>query len=72
LDISVIGFDDIPFAAMFSPALTTIRCPAIEVGQIAAQLLKQQINGSIDMGFDMKLTVRLIERESTTKRSDSL
>jgi len=68
-DISVFGFDDIPFAAMFSPALTTIRCPAIEIGQLAAQLLKQQINGSIGSGFDMKLAARLIERESTAKRS---
>jgi len=67
-DVSVIGFDDIPFAAMFSPPLTTIRCPAIEIGQLAAQLLKQQINGSIGSGFDMKLAARLIERESTRKR----
>lgn len=64
-DISVVGFDDVPFAAMFSPALTTIRCPAIEIGQLAAQLLKQQISGSMGSGFDMKLTARLIEREST-------
>jgi LacI family transcriptional regulator len=68
-DISVIGFDDIPFAAMLSPALTTIRCPAIEIGQLAAQLLKQQINGNIGSGFDIKLTARLVERESAAERS---
>ena len=68
-DISVIGCDDIPFAAMFSPALTTIRCPAIEIGQFAAQLLKQQINGSIGSGFDVKLAARLIERKSTAKKN---
>ena len=68
-DISVVGFDDIPFAAMFSPALTTIRCPAIEIGQLAAQLLKQQINGSIGSGFDMRLAARLVERKSAAKRS---
>jgi LacI family transcriptional regulator len=67
-DISVIGFDDIPFAAMFSPALTTIRCPAIEIGQLAAQLMKQQIDGSIGSGFDMQLTASLIERKSTATR----
>ena len=66
-DVSVIGFDDIPFAAMFSPALTTVRCPAIEIGQLAAQLLKQQMNGSIGSGFDMKLAARLVERKSTAK-----
>ena len=66
-DISVIGFDDIPFAAMFSPTLTTVHCPAIEIGQLAAQLLKQQIIGSIGSSFDITLTARLIERESTAK-----
>ena len=68
-DVSVIGFDDIPFAAMFSPALTTIQCPAIEIGQLAAQLLKQQMNGIMGSGFEMKLGARLIERESTSKIS---
>jgi DNA-binding LacI/PurR family transcriptional regulator len=64
-DISVIGFDDIPFAAMFSPALTTVHCPAIEVGQLAAQLLRQQMNGIMGSGFGMKLGARLVVREST-------
>ena len=66
-DVSVIGFDDIPFAAMFTPALTTIRCSGIEIGQLAAQLLKQQITGNIESGFDMKLAARLIERKSTAR-----
>jgi len=68
-DISVVGFDDIPFAAMFSPALTTIHCPGIEIGQLAAQLLKQQISGSIGSSFSMKLGARLIERDSTARMS---
>jgi LacI family transcriptional regulator len=64
-DISVIGFDDIPFAAMFSPALTTVHCPAIEIGQLAAQLLRQQMNGIMGAGFGMKLGARLVVRESS-------
>jgi LacI family transcriptional regulator len=68
-DISVVGFDDIPFAAMFSPALTTIHCPGIEIGQLAAQLLKQQMNGIIGSSFSMKLGARLIERKSTARIS---
>jgi len=66
-DISVIGFDDIPFASMFSPALTTIRCSGIEIGQLAAQLLKQQIAGNIGSGFDVKLAARLVERKTTAR-----
>jgi DNA-binding LacI/PurR family transcriptional regulator len=67
VDISVVGFDDIPFAAMFSPALTTIHCPAIEIGQLAAQLIKQQSNGSESLGFDIKLEAHLIVRKSTAR-----
>jgi LacI family transcriptional regulator len=66
-DVSVIGFDDIPFAAMFSPALTTVHCPTIEIGRLAAQLLQQQMKGSINSGFGMKLGGRLIERKSTAR-----
>ena len=38
-DISVIGFDDIPQASYFIPALTTIRQPAKEIGKMAARLI---------------------------------
>lgn len=38
-DISVIGCDDVPMAAMTSPALTTIALPASEAGAAALQLL---------------------------------
>lgn len=36
-DCSVIGFDDIPFAALGSPSLTTVRQPMQEMGVIAAE-----------------------------------
>jgi len=39
--ISVIGFDDIPIAAIHNPALTTVRQPLQEMGRVAAtELLK--------------------------------
>lgn len=38
-DLSVIGFDDVPFAADLSPALTTVRLPLREVGERAMKLL---------------------------------
>jgi len=38
-DISVVGFDDIPSAAYFAPALTTVRQHAEEMGERAAQML---------------------------------
>jgi LacI family transcriptional regulator len=38
-DLSVIGFDDVPFAADLSPALTTVRLPLREMGERAMKLL---------------------------------
>lgn len=38
-DLSVIGFDDLPFAADLSPALTTVRLPLREMGERAMELL---------------------------------
>ena len=43
-DLSVVGFDDIPFAAMTVPALTTVRMP---VGKM--------IQAAVEMAVDEKL-----------------
>ncbi|MEH0528618.1 substrate-binding domain-containing protein [Streptomyces stelliscabiei] len=37
-DISLIGFDDVPFAAGLSPALTTVRVPYEDLGRAAVRL----------------------------------
>lgn len=42
VDVSVIGFDDIPLAADVSPALTTIRVPMEEIGRKAVAALHAQ------------------------------
>ncbi|HTJ38951.1 MAG TPA: LacI family DNA-binding transcriptional regulator [Dactylosporangium sp.] len=38
-DVSVVGYDDVPFAAHVQPALTTVRRPIRDLGRIAAELL---------------------------------
>lgn len=38
-DVSVIGFDDLPFARFFQPALTTIAQPKGQIGRRAVELL---------------------------------
>jgi DNA-binding LacI/PurR family transcriptional regulator len=37
-DVSILGFDDIPFARVFQPALSTIRQPLYELGREALRL----------------------------------
>jgi len=44
-DMSVAGFDDIEFAAVAEPALTTIRQPRRELGQAAASILIDLLQG---------------------------
>jgi DNA-binding LacI/PurR family transcriptional regulator len=45
-DVSVVGFDDLPFASLLTPALTTVRQPAREMGAAAAKLLLAMVNGA--------------------------
>lgn len=44
-DVSVTGFDDLPFARNLRPALTTVAQPIGDIGHTAAELLLEQIQG---------------------------
>ena len=66
-DISVIGFDDIPWAAFQSPSLTTVRQPLIRMGQVAAQTLVQRIEGNGEYPPEITIAPELVLRESTGK-----
>jgi DNA-binding LacI/PurR family transcriptional regulator len=44
-DVSVVGFDDVPFARYLSPALTTVRAPIEQVGREAVRQLVRLLNG---------------------------
>jgi LacI family transcriptional regulator len=44
-DISVVGFNDMPFLDRLRPPLTTVRFPHYQVGTEAAQLLLERIGG---------------------------
>jgi LacI family transcriptional regulator len=42
-DVSVVGFNDMPFADRFDPPLTTVRIPHREIGSAAADLLLERL-----------------------------
>jgi LacI family transcriptional regulator len=44
-DVSVVGFDDVPFAADLTPALTTVRVPYEELGRTAVRLALDRAEG---------------------------
>ena len=66
-DCAVMGFGDYAFAEMLLPSLTTIKPPALEIGEIAALRVLQSL-GALDENLPSErlnlLTCRLIERES--------
>jgi LacI family transcriptional regulator len=68
-DISVVGYDDVEFAAMLTPALTSIRQPKYEVGRAAAELLLAETLDANHRHGDIRFEPELIERQSTTARS---
>ncbi|MBE7552873.1 MAG: LacI family DNA-binding transcriptional regulator [Anaerolineales bacterium] len=64
-DIAVVGFDDIPTAADFSPPLTTVRHSGVRVGQVAAQMLFKLIDGAPVESPEVVLPAELIVRQSS-------
>jgi LacI family transcriptional regulator len=64
--VSVVGFNDMPFADRFAPPLTTIGIPHYEIGVAAAELLLERLQGREDGPAEVVLPARLIVRGSTT------
>jgi LacI family transcriptional regulator len=64
-DVSVVGFNDMPFAGDFQPPMTTVRTPHFELGVEAARLLLSQIEHSALTALRVVLPVELIVRAST-------
>jgi LacI family transcriptional regulator len=64
-DVSVVGFDDIPTAAFYSPSLTTVRQPLRDMGQIAAATLLGRLNQSSEAPATIAVEPELIVRESS-------
>src|SRR3954469_5231048 len=65
-DISVVGFDDIPEAAFFTPPLTTVRQNFNEVGRRALLTLLDQLESGERAGTRETIPPELIVRASTS------
>jgi DNA-binding LacI/PurR family transcriptional regulator len=65
-DISVVGFDDIPWAAFNTPSLTTVRQPLAKMGQIAAETVISMIEEGREQPAEIAIEPTLVIRESTS------
>lgn len=69
-DVSVVGFDDLPFSAISSPALTTLRVPNKEMGRIAVRRLAELIEGiAADVVTKTQVCPKVIYRNTVKKLS---
>lgn len=60
-DVSIVGFDDIPFAWLTFPSLTTVRKPTTEIGYHGAKMLIGRMSGGEEPApriFDTDLVIR--------------
>lgn len=67
-DVSVVGFDDLPFSKHFEPSLTTIHQDTKVLGEKAAKKLLELMHGKTDNRTGVvKVPVTLVVRDSTKK-----
>jgi LacI family transcriptional regulator len=68
-DLSVVGFNDMPFIDMLRPPLTTVTFSHQQVGAQAADLLIERLNGSTGPAKLIYVVPELVIRGSTARRS---
>jgi len=64
-DISIVGFNDMPFVDRLRPPLTTVRVPQREIGTVAADLMLQRLSDEVDGASQILLEPTLVLRGST-------
>ncbi len=64
-DVSVIGADDIPFAELAHPPLTTVRIPRERLGALALEMLQTMLTKPRRLGAESVLPTELVIRGST-------
>lgn len=65
-DVSIVGFDDVPEAAFFTPPLTTVRQDFLEMGRRSLHLLLDEIGSDSRGKQRVTVPAELIVRASTT------
>ena len=64
-DISVVGFNDMPFMDKVSPSMTTVRIPHYEIGAEAARLLLEVLHDPDRHPRSLLLPLTMVIRSST-------
>jgi LacI family transcriptional regulator len=68
-DVSLVGYDDIPFTRQLSVPLTTIRRPHYDMGTTAAEMLATTLSGKPPQPRHVVFEPELVVRDSTSRPS---
>lgn len=66
-DISLVGFDDLPYSAVSSPALSTVHVFKEEMGKIGVYMLANKITSNLSTMLYSELGTEFVPRESVKK-----
>ena len=66
-DISIVGFDDIPFASHIHPPLTTIAAPIQKIADLAVNMLVTQIQNKEIDNKHVALPAKLVKRSTCSE-----
>jgi len=65
--VGIVGFDDLPYARLVSPRLTTVAQPTYELGRTAAQMLVERAAAPDAPVRSVTLPTRLVVRDSSRR-----
>lgn len=66
-EVSVVGFDDLPFCEISSPRLTSIKVPKQEMGYMAAVRIVERIKSGKPIKLKSQISTEFVERESVKR-----
>ncbi|MDO5423838.1 MAG: LacI family DNA-binding transcriptional regulator [Eubacteriales bacterium] len=66
-EVSLLGFDDIAFSSLATPALTTFHVPKQEIGGAAVYRALEMMKGKSDAAYKIQVCTHLVERESVRR-----
>lgn len=71
-DVSLVGFDGLPFSEVSSPPLTTIAVPCREIGSLAVQMMYRLLEHPEFAPSKMRVTTKIIYRSSVKEITPSV
>lgn len=71
-DISIIGFDDMPFCEIIEPALTTVKVYKQRMGMLAVKRLLEKLEGNAPEFIKLEIGTELVVRKSVSCRNEPL